>query len=122
MPGTSPGVSAQSARRTGVSVSPPRSEAMTAFVRTGWGGPSARTTRLPARDHATTGLLREEGVAEVVPPAAVDVQVAAEQPLLTEAEPFDQPPARPVLRADVGLQPVQPGRAERVIADQRHGQ
>ena len=76
----------------------------------------------PAGEHAAGQVLGEQRVGEVVPPVAVDVQVAAQQPLPLEAQPLDQPLARAVLRADVGLQPVQPDRAEGVVADQGDGQ
>ena len=68
-----------------------------------------------APQYAGGRLLGQQRVGEVVAPVAVDVQVAAQQTLLAEAEPLDEPPAAHVLRADVGLHPVQPHRAEGVV-------
>src|SRR5215471_15294038 len=62
----------------------------------------------PAGQQAPLHILDRDGVAEMVPPRAVDVQVAAAQALLVEAELFHDAPARVVLRSDARLDPVQP--------------
>src|SRR5215469_18841449 len=56
----------------------------------------------------------------MVPPGAVDVQVAAAHALFVEAEFFYHASARVVLRADARLDPVQPDYEETVIDG--HGQ
>ena len=52
-------------------------------------------------------ILGEQRVGEVVAPVAVDVQVAAQQALLAEAQALDEALAGQVLRPDVGLHAVQ---------------
>ena len=76
----------------------------------------------PAGEDAGRQVLGQQRVGEVVAPVAVDLEVAAQQPLLAEPEPLDQPLAGQVLRPDVGLHPVQPDLAERVVADERDRQ
>src|SRR5690242_13696788 len=74
----------------------------------------------PPGQQASLHVLDRDGVAEVVPPGAVDMQVAAAQALLVEAEFFHHAPARVVLRADARLDPVQPHHEETMV--DRHGQ
>ena len=69
---------------------------------------------------AGAGFLGGERVALVVAPAAVHVEVAAEDTLQPEPELGQHPPAGAVLRADGRLQPVQPDRSEAVVDDHRH--
>src|SRR5215470_10070712 len=69
----------------------------------------------PAGQQAPVHVLDRDGVAEVVPPGAVDVQVAAAQALLVETELFHDAPARVVLRADARLDPVQPYHEETMV-------
>src|SRR5690606_19696970 len=62
----------------------------------------------PARQHALRHLLRDEGEGVMVAPVPVDVDVAAAQSLIPEAELLDDTQARAVLRADADLHPMQP--------------
>src|SRR6516165_9704488 len=61
----------------------------------------------PAGQQAPRHILDCDGVAEVVPPGTVDVQVAAAQALFVKAELLHHAPARVVLRADARLDSVQ---------------
>src|SRR5690606_40218413 len=93
------------------------------LLRDGPGVPTVPAALLPHRpppgEQAPGDVLDGEGVAEVVPPRAVDVQLALAQPFFAEAELLDHPPALVVLGADAGLHPVESLGEEGVVDRQR---
>src|SRR5215471_17106285 len=93
----------------------PRAPSSAGRARTGRGQNS-----VPASHQASVHVLDREGVTEMVPPGAVDVQVPAAQPLLMEAELFHHAPAGVIFRADARLDPVQPHDKETMV--DRHRQ
>src|SRR5829696_3786222 len=72
-------------------------------------------------DQAAGRVLDRQRVRQVVPPRAVDVEVADQVALLAEAQLLHHPAAGPVLGADVDLDAVQADRAEAVVGDERDG-
>src|SRR6202012_4587305 len=64
-------------------------------------------------------FLSGDRVADVVPPAAVDVQLPDPDAFVPETELFHHPAGCDVLGADGGLQPVHPHAAEAVVDGHR---
>src|SRR5690606_6692550 len=81
----------------------------------------SRPRASPALEQAAGDLLRDEREGAVVTPVAVDVEVAAAQALVAEAELLHHAQTRRVLRPDVDLQPVQAELGEAVVPGQGHG-
>src|SRR6185437_16664684 len=75
----------------------------------------------PAGHQAAGRVFGRDGVANVVPPGAVDVQAATPHTFLVEAELLYDASARPVFRPDRGLDPVQADDRKAMVEGQREG-
>src|SRR5690606_33386842 len=75
----------------------------------------------PAREHPLGGVLASEREGVVITPVAVDVDVAAPQSLVPEAQLLHDAQAGLVLRTDADLHPMQSVLPERRIGRERYG-
>ena len=64
-------------------------------------------------------VLDGKGVTEMIAPLTVNMQLTLTEPFLTKAEFLHDPPAFVVLRADIGLDAVQPHREKGMVDRQR---